>query len=90
MKGENLLDEKRINYSNLATSLLFKQDYLNLAAQLKHIDLNKLIQTTQSDSNLIAFFISNKTLVIFRQTIKKYIKLFYSTKMNQKQMFTMR
>jgi hypothetical protein len=58
LKGENLIDDKLINYESLAKNTLFQNDYLNLTQQLKLIDLDKLIHPVKKDSNLLAFFIS--------------------------------
>lgn len=57
LKGENLVDEKSIDYLSLAKNTLFKNDYINLTRHLRHIDLNQLIKP-KNDHNLLAFFIS--------------------------------
>ena len=69
LKGENLIDDKLINYESLAKNTLFQNDYLNLTQQLKLIDLDKLIHPVKKDSNLLAFFIS---ILLFLYIMNKY------------------
>jgi hypothetical protein len=58
----NILDEKSIDYGSLVQNDLFKNDYCNLASQLKHVKLSTLINSASTDDendlNLLAFFIS--------------------------------
>lgn len=62
MKGENIIDEKSIDYSKLVESQLFREDYLQTALNLKFINLNKL---AGNDTYLKAFFISNFQINFF-------------------------
>lgn len=58
LKGLSLLDEKTVDYVALYNNELF-QEYLQLAGQLKSINLNKLIESEeQTRLNTLAFFIS--------------------------------
>ena len=62
LKGENLIDDKEVNYGSLMNSDLFNKDYLELASRLKRVNLDSLISSddsSQSDANLLAFFISS-------------------------------
>lgn len=62
LKGENLIDDKEVNYGSLMNSDLFNKDYLELASRLKRVNLVSLISSDDSslnDSNLLAFFISS-------------------------------
>ncbi len=57
------MSDTEINYKNLIESELFKHDYLSLTAQIVHVNLDKLIDSTDQDrtnTNLLAFFISKR------------------------------
>ena len=78
LKGENLIDEKSINYSSLVRNELFQSDYLTLANQLKFINLDKLLvenDAQTSDSNILSFFISENMYSITTQTVFLLINL---------------
>lgn len=61
------MDDSSIDYKGLIENDLFKNDYIKLANQLRFVDLNQLLTTDeqQSDSNLLAFFISIVTRIIW-------------------------
>jgi hypothetical protein len=82
LKGENLIDDKLINYESLAKNTLFQNDYLNLTQQLKLIDLDKLIHPVKKDSNLLAFFISIYYYYFYYEYINIYniINIYYFEK----------
>jgi hypothetical protein len=69
LKGENIIDEKSVDYSNLIKSNLFKDDYLKLAFQLNKINLENL---KGNDTNLKAFFIS-KLLIFLSKKMLTYL-----------------
>jgi hypothetical protein len=70
IKGQNLMNEKEIDYINLIKSEHFTKDYVSLTDQLRKVNLEKLVNSDnkeQNDINLLSFFISNFLLFFFRQ-----------------------
>lgn len=61
------MDDSSIDYKTLVNNELFKSNYLNLARQLRELQLDQLfldenqtqLSNDQSDQNILAFFISN-------------------------------
>jgi len=61
MKGSFFVDEKIIDYRSMSESDMFKKEYFSLCHQLKEIDLDQLLDSSNkslTDSNLLAFFIN--------------------------------